>query len=99
MLRMITSGWALELVRAEGDLDAVELRHPDVENHHVRLNFFTQPEGREAVLCLGGDGETGPVEQAADAAANDGMVVGKQDAHGSDLALYPTPPECRPPIR
>ena len=74
-----------EVVDASGGGDAVEFGHADVHDDDLGLEFFGEGDGFEAVFGFADDFEVGfGVEEEADAAADDGVVIGEEDV--SDAA-------------
>ena len=75
-----------EVVDASGGGDAVEFGHADVHHDDVGLELFGKGDGFEAVFGFADDFEVGfGVEEEADAAADDGVVVGEEDV--GDVAI------------
>ena len=69
---------------APGDLprrlDAVQERHGDVEDRHVRLVLLGKAHGFTAVARLGHDLPVGALfEHLAEALANDSVIVGEKN--------------------
>ena len=72
---------ALEFLRPGGDVDAVQFRHPDVEDQQVGLMFRRQPQRLQTIGGFGDHGQPGlALEQRAKAAADDAVVVSQQYA-------------------
>ena len=66
-----------------GGLDAGDARHLDIEHRDVGMVLADEPERLPAVAGLGHDGDLGVFfQELADAFADDGVVVGKDDADG-----------------
>ena len=91
-----------------GGIDAVETGHGDIDDGHVRLTALNPIQRCPAVLRLADDGEVGlAFQKKAQAAADHGMIVGDEHAHGvqrgnSAVTMVPRPgSDCtrkRPPI-
>lgn len=68
------------LVDLANGFEAVHLRHGQVEKNHVGLVFFDVLESLEAVASLMADFNARlSFEQGANAAANDGVIVGDEN--------------------
>ena len=81
---MITRWRPFDFLRPRRDLDAVQLRHADVEDQHVGLVFVAQPQRVESVGRLADDRDARlGLQQAAQAAPDDSVVVSQQHAQAA----------------
>ena len=68
----------LDLARG---VQAIEQRHHDVEDGHVRLELARKPDDLVPVGGFTDDIEAGGGEEKAQALSNDHMVIGEEDAY------------------
>ena len=87
MLRMITPGGRGEFLRARRHLDAIQLRHADVENQDVRLMLIDEAQRLQPVCRLRHDRDPGFLQQASQAAADDRVIVSQQHAQAATSAV------------
>ena len=81
----------IELLSAGGNLDAIQLRHADVENEEIGLVCFEEAYRLEAVGGFRHHRQPGTLEQAPQASAHDAMVVSQQHAQASPPSSFPAP--------
>ena len=81
MLRMMTSRRPLQLLRPRGHVDAVQLRHADVEDERRRAVLLAQAQRLEAVGRFGRR-RSGPARSRAGSqpATHDAVIVSQQHA-------------------
>ena len=80
MIRQSVPGCTVE--DAPGRFEPVHLRHPDVHQHYVRLVFQDCGHSVRAVGGLSNDGDPGIAQDHAESGADQGLVVGDEDARG-----------------
>ena len=73
------TGTGRRLLDLEGSVEAVEQRHHEVEDRHIRLQLPRQTHGLMAVRGFPDDLEALALQEELHRLTNDGVIVGKEN--------------------